>query len=406
MWAPWRVGSQGDEVLSKSMDQKKDTTTPVVAGRSQDQPTTTEKTNVGESVDSPQQTVVAGGSNDPPATTTEAGPQWQLPKRKRLSGAELRRRKRDREALAAAKTAEAPKTPSVKEVCPPGKARNPALKGKGMLPTGGTQKKRNRSAASEPSPGQPRKVAKKADGRFPQQNAPKPPPTKGRSDGISYKEAASRHLRVAIIDQHNPLGKTTKEQAGLVEKAMLEELDKLLSSSDTIHTFQEWTHSGEILRISCDNEPALKWLKDTVPRLPPLWEGARLTVVQVDQLPTLTKARLWIPGQPEDIDLVRKRLAAQNSAMDVKSWCVFHVEEKKEPLGRLLVFGVGKKDAQFIKGKGGRMSYKFSTLPIKLANAATTEAPREEVPMETEAEGAPGGSQERVTSTPEEPSQP
>ncbi|CAG9764099.1 unnamed protein product [Ceutorhynchus assimilis] len=121
----------------------------------------------------------------------------------------------------------------------------------------------------------------------------------------SYSQATKNHLRVAIIDRQDPLGKLTAEQAGavqsnlegLLDKAVQENLQRGLNVEDI-------SHSGEILRIICGDGESLEWLKGAVKQIPVLLEGAQLEVVQADDLSTLAKANLWIPEKPEEKGLV------------------------------------------------------------------------------------------------------
>ena len=191
------------------------------------------------------------------------------------------------------------------------------------------------------------------------------------STKISYKDAASPHLRVAIIDQSNHLGQLTAEQVELVQNSLSRKLDEVIlaPSSSGQHpapTFRSWNHSGGILRITCEDESSRTWLGKAVRQLEPLWEGCLLNMVQVDQLPRLAKVSFWIPGVPDDRELVLARLTAQNPWANVKNWRVFHDASKEEPLGRLLVVGVEEAVSKIIVSKGSRLHYRFSTLKVKV----------------------------------------
>ncbi|CAH1107877.1 unnamed protein product [Psylliodes chrysocephalus] len=189
---------------------------------------------------------------------------------------------------------------------------------------------------------------------------------------MSYKDAATSHLNVSIIDRENPYGKITAERVILVKKALMGELDKtILSASGSKNkppTFRSWTHFGEIIRVTCDDDLSLEWLKSTVPSLN-TWEGASLVVGRVDGLPKLTKSSLWVPGEAqEDLEkkeIVLRRLEAQNPNLNVAKWCIFHHEAKVYPEGHLFVFGIGDEDMETLKAKSMRMSYGFTSLNVR-----------------------------------------
>ncbi|CAH1100208.1 unnamed protein product [Psylliodes chrysocephalus] len=135
---------------------------------------------------------------------------------------------------------------------------------------------------------------------------------------MSYKDAATSPLKVAIIDKDNPYGKITTKREILVKKIPMGELDKTILSASCSKTkppiFRSWSRSGEITRVTCDDDLTLEWPKTKVPALK-TWEGATLAVVRMDELPKLTKASLWIPGEAQaDLDekeVVLRRLKGQ-----------------------------------------------------------------------------------------------
>ncbi|CAH1099295.1 unnamed protein product [Psylliodes chrysocephalus] len=103
------------------------------------------------------------------------------------------------------------------------------------------------------------------------------------------------------------------------------ELDKSILSASCSKikppTFRSCSHSGEIIRVTCDDDLTLKWLKTKVPTLK-TWKGATLAVVGIDELPKLTKAcSLWIPGEAQaDLDekeIILRRLERQNPNLHV-----------------------------------------------------------------------------------------
>ncbi|CAH1106680.1 unnamed protein product [Psylliodes chrysocephalus] len=150
------------------------------------------------------------------------------------------------------------------------------------------------------------------------------------------------------------------------------ELDKTILSASCSKTkpptFRSWSLSGEIIRVTCDDDLTLEWLKTKVPTLK-TWEGATLAVLRINELPKLTKASLWIPGEAQaDLDekkVVLRRLEGQNPNLHLAKWCTFHHEIKKDPRGHLFAFGIGDEDMGTLKAKSMRMSYAFISLIIR-----------------------------------------
>lgn len=219
----------------------------------------------------------------------------------------------------------------------------------------------------------------------------------------SYKDAANSHLRVAIIDKENPYGKLPADKEAILKTTLLEELDNTImsasSSSSKPPTFSSWSYTGEIVRITCDDDSSLAWLTTKVEALSGGPTGTNLEVISVDKLPRLTKATLWVPGEEkselEGKEVVLRRLAGQNPHLSVKRWCLFHHETRQKPTkGHVLVFGVGEEDVLTLKQRSSRLSYGFTSLTIKFK----TEARKEEEPTAHVASGS-GGADPRNVAT-------
>ena len=92
----------------------------------------------------------------------------------------------------------------------------------------------------------------------------------------SYGEVAATHLRVAAIDVQHPLDKLTGDQVEMVQNGLMgtlgRQLEQCLASEREAATFKGTKYTGEILRITCEDEVSLEWLKQTVRSLSP-WEG-------------------------------------------------------------------------------------------------------------------------------------
>ncbi|CAH1102155.1 unnamed protein product [Psylliodes chrysocephalus] len=122
------------------------------------------------------------------------------------------------------------------------------------------------------------------------------------------------------------------------------EVDKTILSASCSKikptTFRSWTYSGEIIKVTCDDDPTLEWLKIKVPTSK-TWERATPAVVRMDKLSKLTKAYLWIPGEAQaDLDEkedVLRRLKGQNPNLQVSKVTSTCAESDVQPLVDLTV---------------------------------------------------------------------
>lgn len=301
------------------------------------------------------------------------------PKRKRPCGAEIKRRRKAREAAARGNLSGNPAPKIASSSSSPGVGRPAPTRASQTQPSKAGGSKRPRSECTTPSPKMPEKKTRAA-------------PTK-QTKNESYAEKANSHLRVAIINKLAEFGRLTPEQASEIERKLLEELDKILfnptSSTSKIPTFGGIRLAGDTLRVACDDSDSLKWLQAAVGAI--AVEGTSLGVIQVADLPRLSKLSIWIPGKPEDKGVVLARLAAQNPQLKVASWCCFHTARKEEESpGHLLVMGIGEGDATKLAECQGKLKYRFSTLTAKVTKSVT-----KEVPMETDG-GEPSSGQDEA----------
>ena len=78
----------------------------------------------------------------------------------------------------------------------------------------------------------------------------------------SYREVAASHLRVAVIDVQHPLGKLTADQVEMVQNGLMGALDRqleqCLASKRQAATISSIKYSGELLRITCEDEMSLE----------------------------------------------------------------------------------------------------------------------------------------------------
>lgn len=289
---------------------------------------------------------------------------------KNKCGAEIKRRKKARmEALALASTSKSGispmlrpekaetastdpsfKPPSSKIAPKDHQARAPARRRD--VPSKG--KKRIRSDGSVPSPSN---VVKR-----------RPHQTENKR---AYSEVATAHLRVAIIDSTDPLGKMSKERADLVKAKLLGAVDDFLFAEPpaTVPTpdFGGCSHRFDIFYITCCDSATLEWLRKTIESFPPLWEGAKLKVVRESELPRLRKATLWIPDCRDEADLVMRRLRLHNRWANIHTWTQFMVKDD-QPGGKLLILGVPETEIELLKARNGRLSYQLSHLYLKIHN--------------------------------------
>ena len=118
-------------------------------------------------------------------------------------------------------------------------------------------------------------------------------------------------------------------------------------------------YSGEILWIICRDVWSLKKPTTNIAQNTNPWEGAILDVIQVNRLPRLRKAAMFIAGEPEDPEVVMHRLQVQNNA---KNWLSLNEVNHLFSVS----IGVGIKTETSLNERIDRINYKVSSLAVKL----------------------------------------
>ena len=210
-----------------------------------------------------------------------------LPKKKRLSGAAKKRLRRER----AAQSGEPLHTPE-------------------------TQTHGKRSRRNEETPDSQKKEVKRPRG-----SGPHGPMNR------AYADAASGLPRVAIL--HSDRGREiTAGEGCLIEDGLVELLDGL-GEGDFIPRFQDTHVYRGTLRVTCADTQSEGWLRQNVPRIVK-WEGARLDVLGVNELPKIVKVIAHFPGREKDPKVLLARLERQNPGLTTGKWQVYDAPKEHE----------------------------------------------------------------------------
>lgn len=170
----------------------------------------------------------------------------------------------------------------------------------------------------------------RSDGSTPEARASKKP--KGTvKETRSYKDAITG-FQMAFADE-NPEKSLTEEETGRLKTWILQKIDSL--GTDEVHPrFTECRHRAGTLRISCSDQATRDWVSMLLSQETP-WEGAKLRFVEAKNLPKPVRTLVWIPGPPEDPQVLISRLEKQNGGISTTDWKV--VDKKEDPKGQQLI---------------------------------------------------------------------
>jgi hypothetical protein len=181
----------------------------------------------------------------------------------------------------------------------------------------------------------------------------------------SYRDVVQDSLNVFIINEDAQNGELTPTQASLVENSLMAALDKELPSSEnTKPCFYDSGLARGLFKITCVDAVSLAWLTSAIREISSTGD-LKLCVKTKADLPSLTKATIWIPGPPSEDKVVFTRLAAQNPGLLTENWKVYHSGKASEK-GKLLVVGLDDSSIEVLRLKDFRPFYGLRRTLIKL----------------------------------------
>lgn len=174
----------------------------------------------------------------------------------------------------------------------------------------------------------------------------------------------AKHLLVCVVSE--PFNYLSLMEVELIRLALNYRLEKAVSSeaAEYIPTFRgNACHYKGGLRVWCESDRDLKWLKDSVARLPSPVVGSKLIVTEQSDVPERVKARIFIPST-EDEAVVLKVLKYQNRWCDLNTWALFST--KKCTAGVLCVFYIPIEQMLIIKKERRcNMSFLLGEVSVK-----------------------------------------
>lgn len=151
--------------------------------------------------------------------------------------------------------------------------------------------------------------------------------TKG-PDGKRVKKSTSLSsapdLQVAILDRSNPEGKLSTERWLKVEESILRSLSEAViqCEDDSFTAFDGARWQKGVKIIGCGNKKALDFLTACINGLDPLWPGMKVEIVPIDQIPSWTTVRVWIPPPVLEDEAILRLVKVQNKCFQTQDWSI------------------------------------------------------------------------------------
>lgn len=172
-----------------------------------------------------------------------------------------------------------------------------------------------------------------------------------------------------------PFVDLTVEQASAIEEALDEAMDAEIyaprpSSSAPVRApaFRgKAFYSEGVLKMWCEDDHALSWLHRIVPQLKSPREGSKLAVRRQSEIPRRIKGGLLVPNyKGDDLDILRKKIQAQNPWYHIPQWAIYHAERQDEDRSLFLILGIPQDDVSILKKRDRRVAFKLGSIYVRL----------------------------------------
>ncbi|XP_060653371.1 uncharacterized protein LOC132789403 [Drosophila nasuta] len=187
-------------------------------------------------------------------------------------------------------------------------------------------------------------------------------------------DTAGRQLTVALIDRGNLNGKISAERWQLTHGKLVEALFVSMENApdSPMPTFEGsgWMNGVKILK--CKDNPTLLWLKTTLPKLDGLWEGAKLDVVDRNNIPSMPKAKVLFPIAVQG-ERALQLLQKQNPAIPTSDWSVLKVDKPLPSGEQHVIMQINKEAEDLLYKRNGKMAWGLGSVYLRLKKRHPTD---------------------------------
>ncbi|XP_037933988.1 uncharacterized protein LOC119668523 [Teleopsis dalmanni] len=174
-------------------------------------------------------------------------------------------------------------------------------------------------------------------------------------------------ITIAVIDDSDPDGKITHENWSLINKKLMDlYLDLMKEYPGKTPSFRDggW-FQGYVKLIDCADQRSVDIYRIAISRLGEVWPGAKLRVVDKDQIPCRPRAHTWVPAEPSDPRKILNLIQLGNWGIGAHTWRITKVEEPKGRY-RWVNLVLDKASLVPLARSGGVINYGFSSINIKV----------------------------------------
>lgn len=139
-----------------------------------------------------------------------------------------------------------------------------------------------------------------------------------RVKALSYSRAVATDLKIAVVPEGFPGTCINKNQAKLIEEAVLE-LIKKQAASESPRFVDNWVSHGALV-VQGETGKDIEWMRTQVGNLTP-WKGAKLRVMRPEDLPKRVKILIYTKAGKTAQEILAV-LGKQNCNLNTKGWTI------------------------------------------------------------------------------------
>lgn len=194
-------------------------------------------------------------------------------------------------------------------------------------------------------------------------NNPTVPLTKSFSDVLDDKNK----FVVAVIDRSNIDGTISTDRWQMVKvklSAVFLKVMREYPGPPPVTNDGGW-HQGHVKLIICNDQRSYYLYRLAVSMLGEVWPGARLVVVDKEDIPCKPRARAWIPLEPSCIEDIHDMIKLSNPDLPCHEWRIAKLEEPKG-LYRSAIIVIDRESVALLARTKGVIKYGFETITLRI----------------------------------------
>lgn len=183
----------------------------------------------------------------------------------------------------------------------------------------------------------------------------------------SFSEVAKNQFVRAVIDRSVGDGTISPDNWKIVQTKLMEVFWKVLEQDpgpppqcDDAGWFQ-----GHVKLIACTDERSASLYKKAILSLGEVWQGSRLDVVPLNEIPRRPRSTVRLPDVPSDPTEILKILQFSNPQLPTHDWKVVKVAESVGSSRRAIVV-LNEQSLAPIRERRGKIYYGFGTINLRV----------------------------------------